>query len=123
MLDAENKALGKVVVEDKSAEIGKLNKQIQDVQDEINDKRQNRQDAKAAERRKTALEHKLHELESQNAEMGVVNVVDNSTEIGQLNKQIDDQEQSIKDKRRKQQRNKDNEYELLVINQATLSNC
>ena len=75
MLDAENKALGEVVVEDKTAEMGRLNKEIADLNDAIRDKRQHGLDAKAYERKLAEKEREKKELEAENNAMGAAPVV------------------------------------------------
>ena len=75
ILTAENNALGEVVVEDKTAEMGRLNKEIKDLQDLINDKRQQGLDAKAYERKLAEKERERKELEAENNAMGAAPVV------------------------------------------------
>ena len=66
VLEAENNALGEVVVEDKTAEMGRLNKEIADLNDAIRDKRQHGLDAKAYERKLAEKERERKELEAEN---------------------------------------------------------
>lgn len=66
ILTAENNALGEVAVVDKTAEMGRLNKEIADLNDAIRDKRQQGLDAKAYERKLAEKEREKNELEAEN---------------------------------------------------------